>query len=175
MRRLHLLQRKLRPAVSGTLKVSYSSIFLKEQQIMNPAHHSKLLKERVKPAFRSKRRDRSVTSICLLHDNARQRTATVTTGTLEEMHWEVLPHPTCSPDLVPSDFYLFGSLKEALGEKSFTADDEIKLSVQMAGGANTNFTWRGYNKCSQAMLTVYWGAERICSNISISFWKKDWY
>jgi len=41
---------------------------------------------------------------------------------------------------VPSDFYLFGSLKEALGEKSFTADDEIKLSVQMAGGANTNFT-----------------------------------
>jgi len=41
----------------------------------------------------------------------------VTTGTQEEMHWEVLQHPACSPDLVPSDFHLFGPLKGALGGK----------------------------------------------------------
>jgi hypothetical protein len=45
----------------------------------------------------------------------------VTTGTLEEMHWEVLPHLTYSPDLEPNDFHLFGPLKEALGGKRFTA------------------------------------------------------
>jgi hypothetical protein len=51
----------------------------------------------------------------------------VTTGTLEEVHWEVLSHPACSSDLAPRDFHLFGSLKEALGGKIFTADDEVKI------------------------------------------------
>jgi histone-lysine N-methyltransferase SETMAR len=50
----------------------------------------------------------------------------VTTGALEEMHWEVLPHPTYSPNLAPSDFHLFGPLKEALGGRLFRADDEAK-------------------------------------------------
>jgi hypothetical protein len=40
----------------------------------------------------------------------------VTTGTLEEMHREMLPH-TDSPDLALSDFHLFGSVKEALEGK----------------------------------------------------------
>jgi hypothetical protein len=54
----------------------------------------------------------------------------VTTETLEEMHWEVLPHPDYRPDLVPSSFRLFGPLKEALGGKRFRADTEVKLFVQ---------------------------------------------
>jgi histone-lysine N-methyltransferase SETMAR len=54
----------------------------------------------------------------------------VTTGTLEEMHWEVLPHPAYSPDLVPSDFHLFGPLKETVGGKGLRADDEVKIFVQ---------------------------------------------
>jgi len=33
-------------------------------------------------------------------------TAAVTTGTSEEIHWEVLPHPAYGSDLVPSDFHL---------------------------------------------------------------------
>jgi histone-lysine N-methyltransferase SETMAR len=54
----------------------------------------------------------------------------VTTGTLDEMHCEVFPHPAYSPNLASSDFYLFGPLKKALGGKRFIADDKIKLSVQ---------------------------------------------
>jgi hypothetical protein len=58
---------------------------------------------------------RSLRSIYLLHSNACQHTIAVTIGTLEEMHWEVLPHLAYCPDLVPSDFYWFGLIKEALG------------------------------------------------------------
>jgi hypothetical protein len=48
----------------------------------------------------------------------------VTTGTVEEMHREVLPHPNYSPDLAPGDFPLFGPLKEDPGkEKRLTAKD----------------------------------------------------
>jgi hypothetical protein len=54
----------------------------------------------------------------------------VTTGTLEEMHWEVLPHPAYSPDLASKDFHLFDLLEGALRGKRFKADDEVKLSVQ---------------------------------------------
>jgi histone-lysine N-methyltransferase SETMAR len=55
-------------------------------------------------------------------------TATVTA--LEEMHLEVLPCPTSSPDLAPSDFHLFTPLREALGGKRFIANIEVKLFVQ---------------------------------------------
>jgi hypothetical protein len=30
---------------------------------------------------------------------------------MQEQEWEVLGHPTYSPDLAPSDFHLFGPLK----------------------------------------------------------------
>jgi hypothetical protein len=105
--------------------------FLSEQRTINADYYSKLLKDLVKlPAFRSKRRGRSVKSVCLLHDNSRPHTAAVTTGTLEELHWKVQPHPAYSPDLAPSDFHLFGPLKEDLGRKRFRVDDEVKLFVQ---------------------------------------------
>jgi hypothetical protein len=53
----------------------------------------------------------------------------VTTGTLEEVQWEVLPHPAYIPGVSPSDFHLFSPIKEALGEKIFKSDDKFKLFV----------------------------------------------
>jgi len=46
------------------------------------------------------------------------------------MHWEVLPHPAYSPNLTPHDFHLFSTLQEALGGKTFGANDEVTLFVQ---------------------------------------------
>jgi hypothetical protein len=105
--------------------------FLIEQRTINAAYNSKLLKDRVKPAFRSKRRGRSVKSVCLLHVNACLHTAAVTTGTSDEMRWDVLPHPAYSPsDLAPRDVHLFGPLKEVQGGKRFRADKKVKLFLQ---------------------------------------------
>jgi hypothetical protein len=70
--------------------------FLVEQRTINAAHYSKLPKDRVQITVRSKRRGQSVKSFHLLHDNARPHTAAVTTGTLDEMHWQILPHPACN-------------------------------------------------------------------------------
>jgi len=41
----------------------------------------------------------------------------------------VLEHPAYSPDLAPSDFHLFGPLKNALRGRRFAADDEVKEAV----------------------------------------------
>jgi len=67
--------------------------------------------------------------VLLLHDNARPHTAHLTINTIRQLNWEVLEHPAYSPDLAPSDFHLFGPLKNALRGRRFAADDEVKEAV----------------------------------------------
>jgi histone-lysine N-methyltransferase SETMAR len=111
---------------------------LKKQRAIKANYYSKLLKDRVKAPFRSKRRGRSVKSVCLLHDNARPYAAAVTTGTLQETHWEVLPHPASSSDLAPSDFHMFGPLKETRGGEYLEPAMKLTFCAMMAGRATTN-------------------------------------
>jgi hypothetical protein len=87
----------------------------------------------------------------------------VTTGALEEMHWGVLPHPTYSPDVAPSDFHLFDPLKEAQERKSFRGEDEVKLCVQRWLDEQTRtLLERGIMKVhARAMATVHRNAGRI--------------
>ena len=44
--------------------------------------------------------------------------------------WTTVTHPPYSPDLAPSDYYLFGPLKEGVREQHFTSDQEIKNAVR---------------------------------------------
>ena len=44
------------------------------------------------------------------HDNATPHTSLVTRQKLLGLGWELMLHPPYSPDLVPSDYYLFRSL-----------------------------------------------------------------
>ena len=39
---------------------------------------------------------------------------------------ELLPHPPYSPDLAPSDFYLFPNMKKHLRGRVFSSDDDVK-------------------------------------------------
>jgi hypothetical protein len=51
----------------------------------------------------------------LVHvDNARPHTAKLSTQYFNENRTKSTPHPPCSPDLPPSDFYLFGYVKRCL-------------------------------------------------------------
>ena len=46
------------------------------------------------------------------------------------LNWiECLPQPPYSPDLAPSDFHVFGPLKEVMGGKSFRSDEEVQQAV----------------------------------------------
>jgi len=67
--------------------------------------------------------------VLFLQDNARANTANCTSCTLQQLGWEVLPHPPYSPDNAPSDFHPFGPLKEFLGGQHFSNDDEVKQAV----------------------------------------------
>ena len=43
------------------------------------------------------------------------------------------PHPPYSPDLAPSDFFLFGYVKEKLGGQSFKTREELYEFVFISG------------------------------------------
>ena len=83
-----------------------------------------ILQGEVKPAICSKRRGKLSKEI-LLHDNARPHTADHTLETLNQLKWGAMEHPAYSPNLVPSDFHLFGPLKNA---RQFSCDD-VKAAV----------------------------------------------
>lgn len=59
-------------------------------------------------------------------DNARPHTSLVTRQKLLQLGWDILPHPPYSPDLAPSDYYLFRSLQNFLDGKIFTTNEEVK-------------------------------------------------
>ena len=52
-------------------------------------------------------------------DNARPHFSKLTRAAIDGLGLSVLPHPPYSPDLAPSDFFLFGYLKEKLKGKHF--------------------------------------------------------
>lgn len=64
--------------------------------------------------------------VILLHDNARPHVAIVVKNYLETLKWEVLPHPPYSPDLAPSDYWLFRRMHHDLAGHRFTSFEEIQ-------------------------------------------------
>jgi hypothetical protein len=50
----------------------------------------------------------------------------VTKAAIQELDWEILPHPPHSPNLAPSDHHLFHSLSNNLRGVSFNNDAELQ-------------------------------------------------
>jgi histone-lysine N-methyltransferase SETMAR len=96
---------------------------------VNSARYSEMLRDKLKPEVRTKRRGLLSKGVALLHDNARPHTAAHTVETLRHLNSEVLEHPPYSPDLTRSDYHLFGPLRDALRGRHFANDKELKEVV----------------------------------------------
>jgi len=68
--------------------------------------------------------------LLLLQDKARPHTSLHTGEGIEIMGWSLLPHGPFIPDIAPSNFHPFGSLKEALRGRRFAKYDELKHGVR---------------------------------------------
>ena len=90
-----------------------------------------------------------------LHDNARPHTASLTKDKLKELDWEVLPHPPYSPDLAPSDYYLFRSLHNFLRDKEYKNRDEVTNDIEFFFSSKSEEFYReGISKLLQRWQQV---------------------
>jgi hypothetical protein len=93
--------------------------YLEHGTTVTNATYCDMLQRVLKPAIRSRRRERLSEGVFLLHDSAHPHTVARKLETIRKLKWQVMEHPAHSPDLVPSDFHLFGPIKEALGGRRF--------------------------------------------------------
>jgi [histone H3]-lysine36 N-dimethyltransferase SETMAR len=73
-------------------------------------------------AIKEKRPHLKKIKVRFLQNNAPVHTALDTSLKLREIHFELVDHPPYSPDLAPSDFYLFPNLKKWLAGQRFISD-----------------------------------------------------
>jgi len=66
----------------------------------------------------------------LHHDNARPHYGAQTQDAMACLKFTVVPHPPYSPDLAPSDFWLFPEFKETLKCQHFSSDAEVEAAVR---------------------------------------------
>ncbi|GFX12224.1 histone-lysine N-methyltransferase SETMAR [Trichonephila clavipes] len=77
-------------------------------------------------------------------DNARPHTSLVTRQKLLQLEWVTMLHPPYSPDLAPSDYYLFSSLQIFFGGKTVTSNEEVKNHLdQFLASKDQKFYERG--------------------------------
>lgn len=107
--------------------VIYHELLKPSETITGDVYRRQLM--RLKRAIEEKRPewDNRHDKIILLHDNARPHIAQPVKNYLERLNWEVLHHPPYSPDIAPSDYYLFRSMQSALSGDRFHSFQSIQI------------------------------------------------
>ena len=111
--------------IATKLNISHGTVYA---IVREKLHFSKVSCRWLK-SVQNKRRGLQSRGVILLQDNARPHTASRTLAKIEDLGWKLLTHPPYSPDLAPSDFHLFGPLKESMKGIHFQTDEEVKAAV----------------------------------------------
>ena len=82
--------------------------------------------------------------VLLQQDNARVHTCKVAMDSVEQNGYELMPHPAYSPDLAPSDFFLFPNLKKDIRGCHFWSDKKVTTTVEeWVNGKDPDFSSSG--------------------------------
>jgi len=122
--------------------------FLEPGQTITAAHYVQTLHKLCR-ALRNKHPGRN---IIILHDNVCPHAARLTLEAIAKIGWEVLSHPSYSPDLAPSDYHLFGFVKDQLRGQRYETTEAIQKAVcQCLRMAGTEFYRRGIFKLPERL------------------------
>ncbi|KFD62063.1 hypothetical protein M514_25782 [Trichuris suis] len=102
--------------------------FLEGERAVTASSYKAVLRK-LKTALARKRRAKLHLGVLFHHDNAPAHSSWTVKTVLREFRWEVIPHPPYSPDLAPSDFFLFPKLKKHLKGTLFESMDDAKCAV----------------------------------------------
>ena len=88
------------------------------------------LLDQLRTAIHEKRQGNVSKGVLLQQDNTRVHTCTVVIDVVEQNRYELIPHPAYSPDLAPSDFFLFPNLKKEIPGCHFQSDNDVVTAVE---------------------------------------------
>ncbi|CAI5761921.1 Hypothetical predicted protein [Podarcis lilfordi] len=100
--------------------------FLAKGTTITGTYCTKLLLK-LRKAIKTERHGMLTKDVRLLRDNTPVHNSHVAQTEAWSYGYEILPHPPYSPDLAPSDFHLFPTMKLFLKGKLFP-DDEMQIS-----------------------------------------------
>jgi histone-lysine N-methyltransferase SETMAR len=103
--------------------------YLEKGKTVNSVYYMSLLSQ-LKEKLKEKRRGKLTRGVLFLQDNAPAHKSHVTMQKLGEIGFELLPHPPYSPDLAPSDYYLFPQLKKFLKGTKFDSNTEVEQTAE---------------------------------------------
>ena len=103
--------------------------FLPKRSTITGVYYANLL-DQLRTAIREKRRDKLSKDVLLQQYNARVHTCKVAMDAVERNGYELIPHPAFSPDLAPSDFFLFPNLKKDIRGLHVRSDEEDVTAVE---------------------------------------------
>jgi hypothetical protein len=88
-------------------------------------------------------------------DNASPHRARLTARNLEENRMAANPHQEFSPDLAPSDFFLFGALKGQLNGRIFESPDELVDAIREIASAIPRTTLESISRMGIKIAAMY--------------------
>ena len=118
--------REGRPTIFEDADVIYYKLLKPNETITVVRYRTQLM--RWSRALREKRPqyEQRHEEVILQHDNARPHVFKPVKTYLKTLKWEVLPHPPYSPDIAPSDYYLFRSIAQCVANQQFRSYEDIE-------------------------------------------------
>ena len=102
--------------------------YREQGRTINGAYYGSKLR-RLRLELARKRQGKLTCCVLLLQDNAHAHTSQVAMTAATECGFEILPLPPYSPDLAPSDFYLFPKLKSHLRGAQYGSNKDVIEAV----------------------------------------------
>ena len=102
--------------------------FLENKRTINADYYTRVLRKLAK-IIAEKRPGKLHRRVLFHHDNAPAHGARKTQAVLCEFRWEIIQHPPYSPDLAPSDFFLFPNLKKSLKGIQHSSVEDVKKAA----------------------------------------------
>ena len=129
--------------------------FLPKRSTITGVYYANLL-DQLRTAIREKRRGKLSKGVLLQQGNARVPTCKVAMDAVERNGYELIPHPAYSPDLAPSDFFLFPNLKKDIRGLHFRSDEEVVTAVD---------EWVNWKTLTFSVLG-WWHLNAVCLSAS---------
>ncbi|XP_055950857.1 histone-lysine N-methyltransferase SETMAR-like [Argiope bruennichi] len=125
----------------GDVKGILSFDYLEKCRAINVEYNANLL-DKFHFKIKEKRPGLDQEKSPISQDNASVHKAAIVMAKLHELKFEILSHAPYSPDMVPSDYKLFPSMKKFLAGRKFCSDIEVISDTTAYFGALEGSSYR---------------------------------